>query len=68
MTTKEKQCLLHVLGYYVGEIDGVWSGCSKIATKAFQADFGLVPTGVVDEITGKAMKHAVAYGMPVKKT
>lgn len=66
MTTKEKQCLLHVLGYYVDDIDGVWSTCSKVAAKAFQEDFGLVPTGVVDEITGKALKHAVSYGMPVK--
>jgi peptidoglycan hydrolase-like protein with peptidoglycan-binding domain len=67
VTTKEKQCLLHVLGYYVDDIDGVWSTCSKVATKAFQTDFGLVPTGVVDEITAKALKHAVAYGMPSKK-
>ena len=66
MTTKEKQCLLHVLGYYVGDVDGVWGTCSKIATKAFQVDFGLVPSGVADEITVKAMRHAVSYGMPVK--
>lgn len=64
MTTKEKQCLLHVLGYYVGDVDGVWGVCSKVATKAFQEDFGLVPNGIVDEITGKALRHAIAYGMP----
>ena len=64
MNTKEKQCLLHVLGYYVDELDGIWGTCSKVATKAFQEDFGLVPTGVVDETTAKALKHAVAYGMP----
>lgn len=67
MTTKQKQCLLHVLGYYVDEIDGKWSTCSKVAAKAFQEDFGLVPTGVVDEITEKALRHAVAWGMPSKK-
>ena len=66
MSTKEKQCFLHILGYYVGDVDGIWSVCSKVATKTFQEDFGLVPTGVVDEITEKAMRHAVAYGMPSK--
>ena len=64
MTTKEKQCLLHVLGYYVGDIDGVWGACSKVATHAFQEDFGLVPTGHVDETTEKALRHAISYGMP----
>lgn len=67
MTTKEKQCFLHILGYYVDDISGVWSVCSKTAAKAFQQDFGLVPTGIVDETTEKAMRHAVAYGMPSKK-
>lgn len=66
MTTKEKQYLLYVLGYYVDDIDGRWSTCSKIAAKAFQEDFGLVPTGVVDEITEKALRHATTYGMPAK--
>ena len=66
MTTKEKQCLLHVLGYYVADVDGIWSTCSKVAAKAFQKDFGLVPTGVVDETTEKAMRHAIAWGMPSK--
>ena len=66
MTTKQKQCLLHVLGYYVGDVDGVWGAYSKDAAKAFQEDFGLVSTGIVDEITEKAMRHAIAWGMPVK--
>lgn len=66
MTSKEKQCLLHVLGYYVDDVDGRWGSCSKTAAKAFQEDFGLVPTGVVDEITEKALRHAVAWGMPAK--
>lgn len=66
MTTKEKQCFLHILGYYVGDIDGIWSTCSKVATKAFQEDFGLVATGTVDDITAKALRHAAAYGMPAR--
>ena len=68
MTTKEKQCFLHVLGYYVDDVDGIWGPCSKVAAKAFQEDFGLVPTGVIDETSEKAMRHAVAYGMPSKNS
>lgn len=66
MTTKEKQCLLHVLGYYVDDIDGKWGSCSKVAAEGFQKDFGLVPTGHVDETTEKALRHAIAYGMPIR--
>jgi hypothetical protein len=68
MTIKQKQCLLYFLGYYVGKIDGDWGTLSKIATKAFQKDFGgLVVDGIAGDATVKAMKHAVAYGMPEKK-
>lgn len=68
MTIKQKQCLLYYLGYYVGEIDGDWGALSKTATKAFQQDFGLKADGVAGDDTCKAMTHAVAYGMPAKKT
>ena len=68
MTIKQKQCLLYFLGYYKGNIDGIWGQLSKVAAQAFQKDFGGLPTnGVVDDATEKAMKHAVAYGMPAKK-
>lgn len=68
MTNKQKQCLLYYLGYYVGAIDGVWGTLSKTATTAFQKDFGLTADGVCGDATVKALKHAVAYGMPAKKT
>ena len=68
MTVKQKQCLLYVLGYYVGNIDGVWGAGSKTACEAFQKDFGgLTVDGVAGDQTVKAMKHAVAYGI-AKKT
>ena len=67
MTTKERQCLLSVLGYYVGNIDGIWGDMSKTATKFFQRDFGLPDDGVCTEQTEKALKHAVCYGV-AKKT
>lgn len=68
MTIKQRQALLFYLGYYVGNIDGDWGTLSKTATKAFQKDFGLTADGVCGDATEKALKHAIAYGMPAKKT
>lgn len=68
MTVKQKQYLLAYLGYYVGEIDGDFGSLSKEATRAFQRDFGgLEVDGKCGPATEKALKHAVAYGMPAKK-
>lgn len=67
MTDKQKQCLLAYLGYYVGNIDGKFGTLSRVATKAFQKDFGIEDDGVCGRETEKALTHAVAYGMPVKK-
>lgn len=68
MTIKQKQHLLAYLGYYVGNIDGDWGTLSKTACKAFQKDFGgLEVDGICGAATEKALKHAVAYGMPAKK-
>lgn len=39
MTIKQQQHLLAYLGYYVGNVDGVWGTLSKTACKAFQKDF-----------------------------
>lgn len=67
MTVKQKQCLLYYLGYYVGNIDGKFGQLSEVATRAFQADYGLTVDGICGNETEKALKHAVAYGMPAKK-
>ena len=64
MTIKQKQCLLCYLGYYDGDIDGIWNIDSDMATKLFQKDFGLIPNGTVDSKTEKALKHAITYGVP----
>jgi uncharacterized protein YcbK (DUF882 family) len=67
MTNKQRQLLLAYLGYYVGEIDGDWGTLSKTACKAFQKDFGGISVdGYGGPETDKALKHAVAYGMPAK--
>ena len=60
MTVKQKQCLLAYLGYYVGEIDGIWGTLSKTATLAFQQDHGLQDDGIFGETTEKAARAAVA--------
>ena len=71
MTVKDIQCLLTFLkrsdgtSYYTGEVDNLWGSLSQRAVLDFQRDFGgLSVTGELDEATEKAMRHAVAYGMP----
>ena len=46
MTIKQKQWQLYYLGYYGGEIDGVWGAGSKAATVSFQKDNGLDADGI----------------------
>ena len=72
MTVKQKQNLLAYLGYYVGDIDGVWGTLSKTAMEAFKADFkGFDTPNIPDDAPEKALKHAVAYDLfktePVKE-
>lgn len=68
MTIKQIQCLLAYLGFYIGEVDGIWGEKSLDATISFQDDFGLPVDGIVGEQTEKALKHAVAFGMPTYET
>ena len=64
MTTKQIQLLLAFLGYDPGKIDGLDGANTQGAVKAFQADFGIKVDGIAGEATQKALRHAVAYGMP----
>ena len=70
MTVRDMQCLLTFLkrsngtSYYTGAVDGIFGKLSRKAIEDFQWDFGLTVTGEVDEDTGMAMRHAVAFGMP----
>ena len=71
MTVKQKQNLLAYLGYYVGNIDGIWGTLSETAMNAFKADFkGLDVPNMPENAPEKALKHAVAYDLfktePVK--
>lgn len=74
MTVKDIQCLLTFLkrsdgtSYYTGDVDGIYGRLSRKAIQDFQNDFGgLSVTGEADEKTDKAMRHAVAYGMPERE-
>lgn len=68
MTMKQKQALLAYLGFYDGPLDGLWGEKSQQATIDFQRVFGGISVdGICGEQTGKALKHAVAYGMPAKE-
>lgn len=68
MTVKQRQCLLTYLGYNVGPIDGADGPKTRAAVTAFQGDFGgLTVDGIAGEATEKALRHAVAYGMPERK-
>ena len=72
MTVKQKQHLLAYLGYYVGNVDGIWGTLSETAMNAFKADFkGLDTPNIPENAPEKALKHAVAYDLfktePVKE-
>ena len=64
MTIKERQCLLYVLGYYRGQIDGVWGGLSEQAEKRFRQDADLAGSGSGE--TDAAMRKAVHLGLEKK--
>ena len=64
MTEKQKQNLLAYLGYYVGDIDGIWGNLSEAAMEAFKADFkGFDAPNIPENAPEKALKHAVAYDL-----
>ena len=65
MTTKQRQNLLAYLGYYSGIPDGEYGPLTRKAVKRFQEAFGGIGVdGVAGQETDKALRHAVAYGMP----
>lgn len=67
MTIKQKQCLLAYLGYYVGTIDSKWGTLSRVATAAFQKDYGLDVDGEFGPLTEKKILSVIATGEAPKK-
>ena len=68
MTVKQKQALLLYMGYYVGEIDGVWGTLSKTATLAFQRDYNLTDDGLFGAATEDKILKVIASGEAKKTT
>ena len=71
MNVKDRQCLLTFLkkadgtSYYTGDVDGIYGRLSRKAIQDFQKDFGgLTVTGEANDETDRAMRHAVAFGIP----
>lgn len=62
MTVKQKQHLLACLGYYAGEVDGIWGRASREATEAFQKDHGLTADGCFGTETFRQVVEAIAAG------
>lgn len=62
MTVKQKQCLLAYLGYYTGEIDGLWGPKSQEATEAFQRAYGLTVDGIFGGKTAGRIREVIASG------
>lgn len=58
MTVKQKQNLLDFLGYYEGEVDGIWGEKSRRALEAFQKERG-VTVGDFSKETANALLKAV---------
>lgn len=62
MTVKQKQALLSYLGYYAGQLDGLWGEQSRQATESFQRDYGLKPDGVFGDATVQRIREVIASG------
>lgn len=60
MTVIQKQCLLCYLGYYDGEIDGIWGDMSEQATMSFQDAYGMKVDGIFGPDTEAMALRAVA--------
>ena len=61
---KIAQEALKKLGYYSGKIDGNFSKALEAAVLAFQKDFGLKETGVLDEETYTLLAEEVGAELP----
>ena len=59
LTLKQKQSILLYLGYYEGQVDGIWGALSEDATKDLQEASGLPADGDFGDATWQAAIDAV---------
>lgn len=64
MTIKQKQHLLAFLGYYDGQIDGIWGPQSQQATSGFQADYGIGVDGIFGPETESCIRTVIGNDAP----
>ena len=64
MTMAQKQCLLRYLGYYTGNIDGLWGQQSQRATIDFQRAYMAQEDvdGIFGAATEKRILEVIATG------
>lgn len=65
MNVRHQQEMLDILGYYVGDINGIRDTGLVEATKAFQRDNGLDADGIAGPITEKQMRHNITYSLNI---
>lgn len=56
--TAHAQETLDALGYHAGTVDGIYGSHTTEAVKAFQTDYGLDETGILDATTANALSTA----------
>lgn len=59
MTVKQKQWQLKYLGFYTGDIDGIWGSGSQNATTAFQREYGIKDDGIFGVNTEDKSKEVI---------
>lgn len=68
MTMAQKQCLLRYLGYYTGDIDGIWGQQSQRATIDFQRAYMDTVDGIFGPETEKRILEVIATGEQPKES
>jgi hypothetical protein len=67
LTTRLVQKKLNAAGFYHGAIDGQFGPASQAATRAFQADYQLPVTGMVDGTTASRLAYATHPAVNVRR-
>lgn len=65
MTIRQMQHLLGYLGYYTGNVDGLWGNLSRQAAKDFQKDNGFREDGNFEEGEQRRILEIIASGEEV---
>lgn len=61
MTVEQKQCLLRYLGYYTGDIDGIWGSRSRQAALDFRRDYMDAAAGDFDSAAETRILEVIAH-------